>query len=537
MAATALDEALDPHLALQRRAAEVKGFRRVALPRLEYWNYSGCAAHPEPQVDCIYRACGGDFFDHQTVSITWLYMNRMGMVASVPGAGKTNVALGLCALLKERGELTGRAIIVCQTPAVMQWWREAARFTPRLQVAPIYSGLTKKQRIERYMGNWDILVIGYHLLMQDITMLEEMRPAVVFTDDVDPLLDHTNRTHRAVVRLCAYADRVVVMNASNIQVRLQQLHAAMVPMGGRQILGSLASFERRHMRFENTVIYGKRGKRINKRDFVGIKNMDELRAKIKPWIIRYRYEDLDDVKMPTLMPPEDVWLDLHPLQRDRYEELRKGVLKVITEEGVKVKHAKALTMFGYGQQICAGLPALGEADGPQASVKLDWLMNKVTGEWDDRKIVVFIKNKGLVEALQHRLDAAGIGYGTVWGRERDPVVREAERDRFWKDPNCRVFMGTSAIERSLNLHVANIVVNVDVVLNPERMKQILGRVRRAGSAHDHVFVFTLLCVDTQEEGYLDVLRRREAVNAAVWGEQQEMFAKLSPIELLTLIRP
>ena len=448
----------------------------------------------------------------------------------------TNVALGLLALLKGRGELTGRAIIVCQTPAVMQWWREASRFTPALHVEAIYSGLDRKSRIERYCRNWDVLVIGYHLLMKDIDMLEELKPSVVITDDVDPLLDHANRTHRAIVRLAEYANRVVIMNASSIQTRLQQLHASMVPMGGRQILGSLASFERKHLRFENTTLYGRKGKKVTKRDFVGIKNMNDLRERIKPWVIRYTYDDLTDVKMPALMPPEDVWLDLHPLQRDRYEELRKGVLKVITEEGTQIKHAKALAMFTYGSMIASGLPALGEADGPQASVKLDWLMDKILGEWSDRKIVVFIKNKGLVEAFQQRLEAAGVGYGTVWGRERDPMIREAEKDRFWKDPNCRVFMGTSAIERSLNLHVANIVVNVDVVLNPERMKQILGRVRRAGSAHDHVFVFTLLCVDTQEEGYLDVLRRREAVNAAVWGEQQEMFAALSALELLTLIR-
>ena len=523
-----------------RRAAKlVKKEPRIALPHLKYWNYDACEHHKEPTPSCEYRLCGGDFFDHQTVTISWLYYNRVGIVASVPGSGKTNVALGLAALLKERGELASRAIFVVQTPVTLQWLAEAERFTPKLKVKATYTGMTKDQRLAAYAEPWDILIIGFHMLMQDIdTLAENFTPSLVVTDDVDPLLAHENTTHKAIVRLTEHAKRVVVMNASTIQVRLQQIHAAMVPFGGKQIWGSLDKFEGTYIRYEKVSektnkpgIYAVRLKEV------GFRNWEQFKKTLEPWFIRYDYEDLSDVRMPMIMPPEYVWLDLHKAQRDKYEEVRQGVLRIVREHGEEIKHTNALTMINYGQMICAGLPAFNEADGPQASVKLDWVMHKLADEWADRKIVVYIRNPGLIRAFQARLDNAGIGYGTIWGVESDPVIRAEQQKRFWNDSNCRVFIGTSAMERGLNLHIANIVVCVDMLLNPSRMEQIVGRTRRAGSPHERIFPFYLMAANTQEEKYLDVLQRRAALISQVWDSSVELFEQLSPLELLSMFQP
>jgi SNF2 family DNA or RNA helicase len=535
---TDIDAALNPNYARAQAAARIKVAARVALPHLKYWNYGPCSKHSEPQPDCEYRKCGGDFFDHQSTTIAWAYAVRKGMIASVTGSGKSNMAYGLLALLKERGELTERCVVICQTPAVLQWLEEARRWIPKMSVEAAYSGLTKPQRVQRYMTNWDVLIIGYHAFLKDIKIFENLSPGMLVIDDVDALLNHQNATHKAIMRLARKASRVLVMNATNLQTHLQQLHAATMPLDGFEVWGSLPSFERRYVRAEPVTFYNSRsGRRMVKMKTIGYKNMDEFKAKLQPLVIRHTYEDLTDVRMPEIMPPEHVWLELHPRQREKYKELQEGVLKLLTEQGTKVKHTTALTNIGYGQQICAGLPALHEADGPGASVKLDWLMAKLDSDWTDNKIVVFMKNLGLVEAFATRLDAAGIEHAKIWGNDRDAQSRKAEQDRFWNDPQCRVFIGTTAIERSLNLHAANIIVNVDTHLNPARMTQILGRIRRAGSKHTRVFVFNLFCRDTQEEKYLAVLEARQAVINAVWEEESELYEALSPLQLLQLIRP
>ena len=529
--------------AREQRAEAVKDASDVSL-RLKYWNYTACAAHKEPKVDCEYRACGGDLFSHQRVGVTWLYLRGSGLLADLPGVGKTNQTLGLAALLKERGELNKRMLIVCQTPAVLQWLAEAQRWVPKLRTDAVYSGLTKAKRVQKYVQDFDLMIIGYHMLLQDWQMLEKLDIGCLIIDDVDPLLNHDTQTHSRLVTLSQNADRVIVMNATAIQTKLEQVHAALLPAGGFEVFGTLKNFEYRYFRQERERVQLPSGRIVTRDVNQGYKNGEELRKKLGPLYLRRKYEDLTDVRMPELMPPKHVWLDMHPEQRKRYEELRAGVLRLKTEEGAEnVRKVKALAIVTYGQQICAGLPALKnkdgafEPDGKQASVKLDWLVTQVTEAWPDRKVVCFIKNIGMVRAAEARLNAKGVGVAKIWGPEASARHREMEKERFWRDPECRVMLGTSSIERSLNLQNANILVNVDSILNPARMTQIAGRIRRAGSAHQHIWVFNLFCRDTQEDKYLDVLKRRQAVADFTWGEQSELYEALTSVELLSLITP
>lgn len=526
--------------------AAIKASPRVDLPRLEYWNYGPCEHHETARPDCEYRACGGELFDHQTVTAAWLFFRKQGLIASAPGVGKTNAILATLCLLKQYGMLK-RALLVINTPAVTQWAAEAARFTT-LKVAHVPPGLSKPKRLAIYASDYDVLLVGAHMMVQDHEPLAQLKPDFLLSDDVDPLLRHKTRTHKIFASLASKADRVAVVNFSSIQTELQNLHASMVPLGGMFIWGSLPLFERRYLLREWEEVRAKSlktgkpikgGRKVSVGRVVGIQNGEELRERLEPWVIRFTYDDVaSDLSMPELMPPVNVWLDLHKAQRERYETLRSGVLEILRKgKDAVIRPVTAMTAFSAGQQICAGLPALGEEDGPGASVKLDWLVDRLMGAWTQEKVVVFAKNIGTIRALHARLDNLGVGYATMWGEESNAAAREAEKTRFWEDPNCRVFIGTSALERSLNLQVASIVVCVDLHLNPERVKQILGRVRRAGSKHKQIYTFSLLARDTQEEGYINVLQRREAVTSYVWDDAESVFEKLSPEDLLRLIRP
>lgn len=519
------------------RAQAVKAADDVNLPPLKYWNVDPCPHHEEPKVDCEYRACGGELFSHQRVGVMWLYLKKSGLLADLPGVGKTNQILGLAALLKERGELTNRMLLVVQTPSVLQWFMEAQRWVPKLRTQVVYSGLNKAKRIERYVQDFDLLIVGSHMMLQDWEMLEKLEFETLVIDDVDALLNHETKTHSRLVSLAQGTDRCIVLNATAIQTRLQQVHAALLPAGGFDVFGSLSQFEHRFVRTETTRELTSSGRVVTRTQDVGYRNGAELKRKLSPLFLRRRYEDLSDIRMPTLMPPKHVWLDLHPAQRKKYKELQEGVLRLKKDGVEKVKHAQALAKVTYGQQICAGLPALGEDDGKEASIKLDWLVQAVTEAWPDRKVVAFIKNIGMVKAAEARLVNKGVGVAKIWGPEPSAAKREQEKQRFWSDPECRVLLGTSSIERSLNLQNANILVNVDTILNPARMSQLAGRIRRAGSKHEHIWVFNLFASDTQEDRYLSVLQKRQAVADFTWSEQSELYEALSPMELLSLITP
>lgn len=147
----------------------------------------------------------------------------------------------------------------------------------------------------------------------------------------------------------------------------------------------------------------------------------------------------------------------------------------------------------------------------------------------------FTPTHNTIRAMRARLDRAGVSSAIIWGEEPNPAVRFAEQERFWHDPQCRVLIGTTAIEQSLNLQIARHLVNVDTIMNAARMVQLSGRIRRDGSQFKTVYVHNLLTNGTQEEAYLPLLEREQALQDAVWDEKSELFQELSPLALLTLI--
>ena len=543
------------------------------LPKLTAWNYDLCRVHARgweeevrtesgdvlthivydrPKPGC--RLCGVHFRNHQQVGVAWLYFKKKALLADTMGSGKTSQAAGLVAMLAQTGELSlardrsaryggvGRVIIVPRSPALHQWRSELARMIPRLDV--LVSEGTRKQRTQLYLQPWHVLLIGPEMLRNDLEMLENFDLSLVITDDIDPLRNPKSETSyacdrlggRGIVGLRPGTDRYVIMSGTPLQKRLPELHAVLDGIGGRQVLGNLETFIHRHVRTDTVTEYNRSTGEMERRQvIVGYRDLPTVKAQIAPMFLRRTAADLDDVHLPTIVP-SDVMLDLYPSQRRKYDELRRGVIRIMREEGTQVKRPTALAKIHYGAAICAGLVALGEPDGPGTSVKLDWTVEKVTeGDLSDEKVVIFANLKNTVRALQLRLRTAGVGFVTVWGEEPDKTKRAAAQERFWSDPRCRVLIGTKAIEQSLNLQVSRHLINVDTIINAARMEQLAGRIRRDGSAYQHVFVHNLLTVRTQEERYNSVLEREAALAAHIWDENSQLFNALSPMALLQLI--
>lgn len=527
----------------------------VTLPSLRFWNYDLCrkhragwteeVRHPDtgqvvehtvydrPKPGC--RDCGIHFRQHQRVSILWLYLKKHGLLADTMGSGKTTSAGGLIAMLLESGELgpkpagKGRVVITPRAPALGQWARELQRMMPRLNIA-VASG-NRRQRAELYTQDWQVLLIGPEMLRNDLEMVLRIPLALYLTDDIDQLRNPENQTSYACDRLGKHADRYVIMSGTPLQKKLPEIHAVTDGIGGLKAFGSLDTFTKRHVTYATVEEDGKRTKKV-----VGYKNLAEVKERLRPMVLRRTAADFKDVTLPTIVP-DDVFLDLYPAQRRKYDELRKGVIQILKEEGPQTKHVTALSKLHYGSAICGGLAALGEEDGPGTSMKMDWIIDKVRagGDLGDEKVIVFANLKHSIRALQHRLRDAGIGFTTVWGDDPSREARDASQNRFWDDPTCRVLLGTRAIEQSLNLQVSRHLINMDMILNPARMEQLAGRIRRDGSAYQHVFVHNLLTVNTQEERYLPLLEREAALSAHIWDENSELFKALDSMALLRLI--
>lgn len=520
-------------------ADRVRTLPDFTLPQLDWFNSEPCDRHTslaegQAQVPPC-RRCGVALRRHQRVGAAWLYLRGKGLIADQMGLGKTAQAAALIACCKQVGELdNSRVAVITRASAVPQWVEQLNRFLPRMST--VAAGGPRRRRIETYLSGWEILVCGHQMLLRDHDLIDKCGVRVLIVDDVDALRHPANRTAYTIKRLARDCERVLVLTGTPLQKRLLEMHSILEPLDGWQVFGSATRFRTTYVRDELVKVYNpSAGRMVNTKKTVGYKNLDDFITKLRPFVLRRTPADITDVDLPAISPHE-VWMDLYPAQRSRYDELRRGLLRIIRERGTEVRKVEAISLYTYGQAICAGLAALGEADGPGTSSKVDWVEQVLTdGDLSEEKVVVFAKSTRTVQALSDRLTRNGVDHVLIWGREPDKAERLRRQNRFWDDPACRVLIGTEAIEQSLNLQVSRHLINVDQLLNPARMQQLAGRIRRDGSSFRTVYVHNLLTRDTQEEGILDMLQREQALADHVWGETNELYEALSPLALLELI--
>lgn len=543
----------------QVRTAAAERVRQLAdvspWPDLEWFNTAPCEKHAPVRVNPVLCSrCGFTLRRHQRIGAAWLYLGMPALLSDTVGSGKTAQILAMLAMCKQTGELGphNRAVIVCRAATVWDpWGQEIARLLPKVP-AFIADG-DRRERLAGYAAGWEIAVVSDRTFSPargrkqerpgDVAVLETYPVGMLFYDDVDPMRNPDTMTALAVNRLAKRCSRVNGAHATPLQKRLAELWSFLEPLGGEKRLGSLQRVESRYIDLQTrwTEVADPRDRTgrtlIRKKMTIdnGIttdpKLVREFRAAIRPLVLRRTAGELDDATMPE-RAYNPVFLDLNPRQRAAYARLRDGVQRRLSSSS-EVSRMQALAAFTRARQICSGLAAY--EDGPDDSAKLDWTMDRITGDLDGEKVVVFVYFKPNLAALAQRLKAEGIDGVMIWSGQTDKKERARRLSRFREDRQCRVLMGTSAIEAGLNLQVARNLIAADTIPNPARMEQLAGRVRRQGSLHPTVYIHHLMTRNTVEEAFLPMLRREGEMSDVVWNERESMFAGLSPRQVMRLV--
>ncbi|MCK4991224.1 MAG: DEAD/DEAH box helicase, partial [Bacteroidales bacterium] len=242
---------------------------------------------------------------------------------------------------------------------------------------------------------------------------------------------------------------------------------------------------------------------------LGYKNLDDLRKKLKPVLIRRtRAGVIDDLPPRTTeirrIPPTEEQLELH----NGHKRIVSTILskKYISEMDL-LRLQKALLMC----RMAANSTFLVDKNPPGYSSKLeelDVLIDQMMAE-QDRKIVLFSEwttMLNLIEPLlnKHKLDYVRLD-GSVPQKKRQGLINQ-----FQKDPGCKLFIATNAGSTGLNLQAANTVINVDLPWNPAVLEQRIGRAHRMGQKRP-VQVFLLITEDTLEENLLGTLAAKQGL--------------------------
>ena len=455
-------------------------------------------------------------YEIQSRGIGWLFATPRAILADAVGTGKTIHGVGLVALCREHGEIskTQKAIFVVTPSTVGQWQEEFMRFLPGCAVVTT-EGLSKAERNAlMFSPTWEVLITSYSKMFRDASQLRAINPSLVWFDEASSFKSLTSQTFRGAKHLAAGTPRVVCADATPIQNNLMDLYALLEVLG---LAGSPGDFFRSEHEFRATYCIMAGGPQAARGGKIfAYKNMEGLVHSLTPFYLR-RIEGSAD--MPDIAPPEDVWLGLTEKQRARYNEV------VADPEMVTI--AKLTYLMQATSTVVEG--------GDSHSTKLDWIMDFLKKN-PTEKVVIFTRWLETVSALTARLAAADIGHGVIAG-SRTAEERTELRHRFWNDPTCRVVVGTTAMERGMNLQVARYIILVDLMWNPSRIEQLVGRIRRSGSSHARIYPIRLLGSGTIEEGILRLLRFKAHLAGYVNTDESELFDALTPEEARMLIRP
>jgi hypothetical protein len=416
------------------------------------------------------------------------------VIADDMGLGKTIQGIGVAELLSQDADIS-KVLVICPASLKSQWRLEIKRFSNRSCQLVLGSA---KERADQYDSSCFFTVCNYEQVLRDILSIEKVKWDMIILDEGQRIKNWEAKTSRMVKAL--KSPFALVLSGTPLENRLDDLYSVVEFIDDRRLGPAF--------RFFNTYrVTDERG------TLLGYKNLDELRKKLKPVLLRRtRKMVLEELPPRTTeimrVPPTDEQLEIH----DGHKRIVQTIInkKYLTEMDI-LRLQKALLMC----RMSANSTFLVDKQPPGFSTKLDELddlLGQLMDE-EDRKIILFSEWTTMLNLIEPILEMRQLNYvrldGSIPQRKRQGLIHQ-----FRKDPNCKLFITTNAGSTGLNLQAANTIINIDLPWNPAVLEQRISRVHRMGQKRP-VQVFIMVTENTLEESLLGTLAAKHELALAV----------------------
>lgn len=450
-------------------------------------------------------------FPYQEEGAMHLAFGRRAMLADDMGLGKTIQAIAAAVLLRQLRDIQ-TVLVVCPASLKHQWAREIGRFT-NLD-AQVIEG-PPDQRRELYARPAFFNMINYELVIRDVAEIRRMKPDIVILDEAQRIKNWRTKTADAVKQL--QSPYAFVLTGTPLENRLDELYSIFQFMEPR-VLGPLWDFNERYYELEPK---GKKSYKV-----LGYKNLDELRARIAPYVLR-RTRDQVLHDLPERLD-NNFFVEMTTEQWNAYDEYAATVARLISAARRRPLSPKErnillgalIKMRVICNALALHLKELDEKEQLRTAPKLQELQDILIDEVAENghKAIIFSQWSGMLELTEPVLKRIGVGYekltGAIPTHKRGALI-----ERFFDDDNCRVFLSTDAGGTGLNLQAASLVINLDLPWNPAVLEQRIARAHRHGQPRG-VQVVNLIAQKTIEERMLDTLSAKRDVFQGVFGDEE-----------------
>lgn len=485
---------------------------------------------PAPERVEIPDTVNAELRDYQRRGVDWLYWmsrNNLGAVlADDMGLGKTLQLLALLAVEHARGEALGPTLVVVPTSVVGNWAREAAKFTPDLQVA-VHHGAERfhGEEMKKAVRNADVVITSYGVVSRDHRELADIEWDHVVLDEAQAIKNSATRASKSVRAL--RSRHRIALTGTPVENRLAEMRS-ILDFVNPGILGS-TSFFRNH--------FAKAIERESDEEMA-----ERLRRLTAPFILRRLKTDTAIIDDLPEKREQIITVDMTPEQASLYQALTDSVQEQLAEREGIARKGLVLATITRIKQIC-NHPAhyLGDGSpvtlrGRHRSGKVEELVRLLDmAVRTDQRVLIFTQYKAFGDILKPYLserldDDIPFLHGGVTKTNRDKMV-----ERFQSPDGPRaMLLSLKAGGTGLNLTAASMVVHLDRWWNPAVENQATDRAFRIGQDRN-VAVYKMITAGTLEESIQDILDGKTELAGAVVGEGEGWITELDPEQLAQLM--
>ncbi|HXV47699.1 MAG TPA: DEAD/DEAH box helicase [Candidatus Binatia bacterium] len=446
------------------------------------------------------------------------------ILADDMGLGKTIQAIGTAEMLARRRGIS-RVLVICPASVKHQWLTEINRFSDRSAV--VIDGSTGQRRA-LYNSEAFFKIVNYELVRRDLEQVTALLPDLIVLDEAQRIRNWETATARTIKLLRSrYA---LVLTGTPLENKLEELYSVVQFVDGRR-LGPAFRFLSEHRQVNE------KGK------LVGYRNLDQVRQKLAPILLRRRRDQV----LKDLPPRTDkiFRVALSAAQSEYYGDQQKIVAKLVQKlerQGwlSPVDQQRLLCAIQNLRMICDSTFLFDKETKVSPKLEeLEEILRELVVD-EGRKVVIFSEWEKMNQQVGLLLDKMNIGYVSLHGgiptRRRGQLIA-----KFRDQPDVKVFLSTDAGGVGINLQAASVVINIEPPWNPARLEQRIARVHRMGQLRP-VLAIHLLTENSIEERVWETIRLKKELFKELFddGGSEVIFEKLgrrSMIETLKAIVP
>lgn len=434
---------------------------------------------------------------YQREGMLHLAFRERAILADEIGLGRSAQAIAACALLERLGRAR-RVLAVVPHALRPAWEAEIAQLTS-LSCRPV--ARSGPSRLQQYEEPAFFTLCTYEQASRDVGPLNEvLAPDVVILDEAQRIRDWDAPVALKIKQLRSrYA---FVLTSDAIGQDVDEVYALM-SFVNPEVLGPLFRFNREYYRFDEAG------------QPVGTQNLDALRQRIRPYVMRRARTDVA-AQLPPLS--EAVYtVELEGSQQAAYREQEQIAEDLRREEAkrslTRPERDRLIRCLSTMRMICDSPAVLGARQDAPAPKIVELL--RILEETDTGRVVVFSEWERMARLVFQAIQSTGREAVLVHG-ELGAAERRSAAERFAGDSGCRFAVSTDLGSSPLAAAGAQTLIHVDVPWNLRRIE--LRRRSLAVGGHGLLREIYLVARGTLEERLLARHRRRRPSPRAAAGE-------------------